>query len=727
MNLNKIKNIFNKIILIILFLAILYITYCSIFNIYISRVVERLDLKPLVIVLGVIVLIFLFIKLKKIFHKVKEEKSNLIAIIITIGFFGLLCLAGYVMTSIPTYDLPDVQREALWMLQNNGEFTNNTYFSMYTNQIPLTILVYYIYKIATIFNIGNLNLFAMVINSFFIAITAFFTYLSVKKIENHKLALATLLFFVINPIFYISASYFYSDTLCMPFSAIAIYMFISAIKSENIKKRISLWILGGIILAIGFKIRVVIGIIIIAILIGLVLRNKIKKCYTDIIFIIIGFLIGIALCTLIENRANPKIDENLKFPVTHWIMMGMNAKSNGMYTANDLYYTRSFETYSEKIDKNLSMIKKRISQLGINGMIDLLKTKLSVSWSYGGYDYIDKLSNVEHINAVYEYISGNKKIFFIYFMQICKTTILVVYLFSIAKEYRSSNKKYTILNIAVFGALLFYELWESKDRYSLSFLPWMIISFGCGINEIEKLLHIRKIKFESYNSKNKVIDFQKLIKNCVRTIFILSICLLSINYYEYAIKKDIKEDMRVVQYRSNKMLKLKVSDNVIRQTFKADKKFNSISILINKEGITSKTNYKFVLKNKNEEILYEETFTSDSVSDNSFKNFKFKTIKPEGKQEYIMEITSEDATDENTIVIATYYLENHSAYPEGVLNINGTDSEADITFRVKDKVKRSYLSKKVYILLSLIIISIEIFAFYPYLKCTRKNKEKIKA
>lgn len=123
--------------------------------------------------------------------------------------------------------------------------------------------------------------------------------------------------------------------------------------------------------------------------------------------------------------------------------------------------------------------------------------------------------------------------------------------------------------------------------------------------------------------------------------------------------------------------------------------------------------------------LFTQSFTSENVQDNQFKTFYFKNVKVDRKKEYVIEINSNDATDDNTLGISTFYLTNYSAYPKGILSINGEESEGDLTFQVQNEVTRPYTSKKIYIAISSIIILIEIFAFYPYLKCNNRD-EKIK-
>ena len=138
----KVKNILYKIMLAILLVLMLYVTYCSIFKIFNSAE----DLSPVVIILGVIVIIFALISIKKLAGKIKEKKANIVAIVLCVIFFLGISIFGSLVTSVPTYDLSHIQREASLMVENGGTFENESYFSKYPNQAPVAILIYFIYN-----------------------------------------------------------------------------------------------------------------------------------------------------------------------------------------------------------------------------------------------------------------------------------------------------------------------------------------------------------------------------------------------------------------------------------------------------------------------------------------------------------------------------------------------------------------------------------------------------
>lgn len=715
MNVEKIKKILYKMMLIILLILVLYSTYCSVFKIY--KAEETLN--PIILILGTIICVFTFVSINKILKKSNEKYSNYIAIALTIVFFIALAFFGNKVTSIPPYDLIHIQSEVNSMLEHGKQIIGN-YFNRYSSQIPMTILIYYICKLGNILGVTDVKAFTIVIHALFIAITAFFTYLSVKKVKNSKVALTTLIFFIINPIFYLYSSYFYSDTLCMPFVAIAIYLFIIGQKEKNIKKSVIMYLLSGIILAIGFKIRVVVAILLIAIILGIVLKENInKKVFIKILNIIIGFIIGLLLFKLAMMPFKINVDKQKEIPITHWIMMSLNEETNGEFSSKDYDYTRSIEGYKEKEEANIEKIKSRLQNLGINGWLKLSLKKIQVNWSNGDYDYIDKLKNVEEINSLYNYVSGNKKVFILYYLQILKITSMTIIAIIIINEIKKKKNDYSVILISLFGAFLFYLIWEVRARYSLSFLPWIILIFGMGITQVEKLLDLNILTY-----RNKKINIEILKKILIILIIALSIVLLTINYKSYTIDEKQFFDMRVVQTIQSKNDNKKIKTDKIEQTFKTNKEFNEISIKLKKNNNQIETHYKLELLDKKGKVIVNKEFTSNEVVNGDYKKFHFKTIKPKGNNKYTIKIYSLDATEDNTLEIGRCKQKNFNAYRKGTLIINGKKKRQDMAFKVYNNVSRPTINNKVYIIMSALIIIIEGFAFYPYLKTTKIKKEE---
>ncbi len=712
--LEKIKQISYKAILIILLVLMVYVTYCSIYKIYNATEI----LQPFVIIIGIIVMSMFFVKINKKINTLTKNQIMIMAIIICILFFGAMTIFGMHFKSMPYFDLDQIIGEADLMLKNGGHIETKEYFAKYANQIPLMLLVFYINKIGSFFKIPNL---LIITNSMFIAITAFFVFMTSKKLKGDKFGLLTLIFFVINPIFYLYASYYYTDTLCMPFAIISIYLFICANESRNIKNRVILSVISGLVLAFGFKIRVIVGIVLIGIMLAVFFQKKeVKSRIIIFIFMLLGFLCGLLSYKIIAKNFETVRNKDLEFPPTHWIMMSVNEKTDGRFNNDDYNYTFNAGNYEKKIEKNVKRTILRIKNMGLSRLFELQKKKLEVNWSNGDYEFNNKFYDIEEMNDLYEFIVGNRKVFLIYYLQICKAILYVMFTIAILDEIRK-EKNYKFIFISVFGFFLFYMIWEVGRRYSLSCMPIMILLFSIGIERLEQVLKIKQIKLDT--DKTKIIDFKKAIRYVCITILISTICLLVINADKYCIHKNIEYDKIAMQLNSYNTYN-DIANNEIEQEFIADKKFNSVSIKFTKNNKKKNNKYNFILTDENGNELVKKEFYSDSVKNREYKTFDFEYIQPRGRTKYKIKLSAENNSEDYCLLGVRLYsdITKFNIYPEGDLIVNGEKYNGDIVFKVENKIERTYISKTLYLFLSIFIIVMEFYVFYPYIK---KNKEII--
>lgn len=61
-----------------------------------------------------------------------------------------------------------------------------------------------------------------------------------------------------------------------------------------------------------------------------------------------------------------------EYPLTHWIMMGLNEKSDGGYMQEDVAYTATFETRKERTEENVRVILARLRCFGASDYIQFI-------------------------------------------------------------------------------------------------------------------------------------------------------------------------------------------------------------------------------------------------------------------------------------------------------------------------------------------------------------------
>lgn len=234
-------------------------------------------------------------------------------------------------------------------------------------------------------------------------------------------------------------------------------------------------------------------------------------------------------------------------------------------------------------------------------------------------------------------------------------------LLGIYQILRKKEKKYnydTIIYIGLFGAILFYVIWEAAQRYSLSFLPWMIIPLGLIYAEITT-----KKKKSKEKSNETILAFLKAIKNHKSKIakigsislMLLTFLLLAINFPKYTIEQQTYEDVRILSYRG--FSDIEIGNNFIIQTFQTKASFNQIRIRFNNKNTDISSLYLFELLDKEGNVLVEEEFDSKKIKDGSNHKFNFAKIKPNKEEEYQIRISK--IKGESVLKIGTY---NESPY-----------------------------------------------------------------
>ena len=705
---NKFLSISYKVIIAILIVLFSYITLVSAFY--------GLDqnLFPIIVIIGTIITFFLFKFIYKQIQKLSSKKIKIIAIIISILFFIGLLLVGLLLPISSVTDLSHIIEYVNRMFSLDSLTITGSYFSKYTNQVPLLIFAYFFTKIGSIFGCTNVVLMGTIFNALFMSIMAFFIYLTGKELKDEKTGLLALIFTVINPIFYLYSSYFYTDTLCMPFAVIGLYLAIKCIKTDSIKKKILFGILSGLIFFIGLKVRIVVVILLIAIL-ALILINKEIKHKLKIYFaLLIGLVVGLLGFKVAYSFFDINLNPNEAFPITHWLMMGLNEEHTGGYNGSDHDLTFNEKTYEEKKEANIEEIKTRLKELGPIGLIKLEGAKIARTWSSGNYGVYAKLNNTSDGVGIYEYLGGygNTNIFLKYSLQILKTYISFMILLGLVTRFRKKSDTYhyeDIIYIALFGAILFYILWESAQRYSLSFLPWMIIPLGLIYERINK-------KEEDLSKKEK---YNHIMKISSIALMLITTLLLTMNFYKYTLEEKTYEDVRILSYRG--FSKIEIGENTVSQTFTTDNNFNQISINFENTNKEEKSTYLFRLyDSKTGEILAQKEFASSNVNGNY--KFKFDDINPTAETTYEIEITKLEG--ESVLKIGTYdegvY---YKSYNNGSILTNDEEMTGSFIFRVDETHQRTYMSILSYSILSLGILAIEYVCLKDYIINKKATKD----
>ena len=684
---NKMFNFVNKFLLIFTIICFSISLIGAIFF-YTNRSYDYLN--PLVLIVGSIVYLLLLIKLYKVIIKLDDKKKKIIVGILLGLQFILLLISAFVISSIPQVDLIHILTE-INSLNDTGSILNSVYYSVYPNNRFLLIILYGLQKIIPI---SNQILFSL-LSTICISVMSLFTYKTVNKVWDLNKGLLSLFICVLSPIFYLYVSYYYTDVLMLPFASILIYLIVKTKDEKNLKSNVLYGLLIGIIAIIGYKIRAVAIFILVAYFVYLIFTKKILIVLKKFAPIIIGAILTITCIDTIENKFFTNVNVDKEFPMTHWIMMGVNEKSYGYYSQDDYNLSSSASNVSERTDLNIKEIKNRLSDLGPFGTVKLLVVKLVSVWGKGDYSYQKYLELVNDFNPSYSYLLEDKNIVINYLLQFSKIVVMFMAIISLINIYKSGKK--SIIAISLFGAVFFYLVWEVCPRYGLSFLPWLILIGTCS--------------YDTLNTNYEKFKFYKYFK-CIILVLTLALFAFSFNKYTgISYKENIvaKDSVTNVKYISlNK-------EAIITQTLDLYDSFNKIRLKFKVNEIDDAT-YKLELITKNE-VVYEKDFKKNDLKNKKYTDFYLDKTYECGS--YTVRLSS-DSTSDLEVYIA--YKEKFDYYPNGILEVNKKEETGDLMFEVVNNEERGIYTYLEYMTIMILTLGMEVIVLFR--KKEEVNEEK---
>lgn len=440
--------------------------------------------------------VWIFPKFKQKFLNIDNKNLIFTFVVMLAVMFIVQLFVGLNTMSSPITDW-NVINEVSLSYARNGSMDNiyenlpdnKDYLARYTNNNGIVVLFSFYYRLIYLIS-GTIPLEAPVIlNTIFITFSVVFCFLIAKKaFGNFHALVAAIICFLFLP-FYTYCPYFYTDSVSMPFCILSIYLFICGYDSKKTLSKIFLFFFCGVMCALGFALKGSIVIVLIAVIAYMIYKGGIKKILLGSGTVVAGFLaLTIAFNGLVAslNIASKETLYEEQYPITHWIMMGL--KGSGGFDKNDSVFTREAGNYDEKKAANIEMIRQRLSDYGVVGLLKHLAVKANFTWNDGTYYIGHHLYNTPYSrDFLHELILEDgtyNKVFYAVSsgMQILMLVMMCMSFFSCIRRPRFDY--ITLMHIIVFGVFLFFLVWETRSRYIFNFTPIFIIIWADGIIKI---------------------------------------------------------------------------------------------------------------------------------------------------------------------------------------------------------------------------------------------------
>lgn len=712
----KFKHIFYKVI--VFFTAFFggYILYYALFTLnkrasFMNTYVKNEFLLHLI---GGVLIAIIFMW---VFHKINTVSRKTLKFIL--AALVLVILTGEAVITlnfqvVPTTDSYMICDAAMLLAKGKadviGQGIDSVYFTVYTNNNFLVILLSLFFRLLLFFNITDIILPLNILNAFFINICILLSFLFVKEVGGVRNACKLLFVFAVSPVFYTSIPWSYSIVYSMPFQIGILYLALRIHRTLKAKNAVLLTGLLGIIFVIGYNIRPTTVIPMIAVLIFAVIdkianRKKIKEFFLIFTVFLLSVFIAFTACRVTVNKYYDSKNSDQAYPITHWLMTGLHG--DGTVSKEDNEFTQSFETTEEMRKANIEEIKKTLSEYGISGLVNHSGRKIRISWVDGSYNVSARLHSNSVYSPLYKYLAGEKKDFFLYYCQSFYVAVLMYVLIGLILRCRQKYDDFLFaIDLTLFGAIIFYIMWEGKESFSLPFVPLLYILAVQGAS----------VKWSSLIDGKKEDAIKNGLPRVLSGILAVTVATMISQYSVYT-TDTITRYERSIECSNVDYIRYVSETEELVQQFYTNIPFNTVELTAqtgegNREG-------RYLLEISDDEKVYiREEISEEDIGSNGKIVLKFDRIEPDQRQCYtihIKKISTSDSIQWGYITAAE--MDNY----EGTCLFDNVEQPHDLYIQVYNQYEQTYSSPGKYIVICIGILMVELLVLY-FAKDLKKQK-----
>ena len=564
---------------------------------------------------------------------------------------------------------------------NYGKFSGERYFLVYPNNITPTIILYWIYRIAAFLHISEvwtLHIFCFLVTT----ATIFLTYKTAGKLLTKQKQTIILGLMILYIPFQMYSLFYYSDTLMVIMVALIIYVLIPSDGSFIFRTKHIVAV--AILVAFAWNLRSNIIIILPALIVYLLFF----KWYKNLILLLVTFGIAFVLFgkgfDMLWAHYGFWKDDGYKFPMLHWVMMGMSIQG-GSYNWQDFQFTYLSQN---KMADDLGLFFNRLTHRPIFLNLLMVVLKVRGNWSDGTINYTNGTRALRDGDGfLWQLFYGSNNSFFIYLSQMMYVVIIfgmVYYIYKRRKEYITSC---FLFQIIIFGVFMFHLIWEAKPRYVYA---WMPIIFILGVKGI--------ILFAERYETTIFDKYKKKLYIAFGVVFALQVGSDSFLRPSYSMNLDY--DSRVINgisiYATDNYLRdgiVRVNkDTEVEQTFKANRSFNYVRGYISSYDEKNNSKYKVEIIDKKDnkvvrehEFIYRELYWEVPLQTYTLRWY-FDDL-PAG--DYSVKFSQVESDNNGSIVISSVPNEMIDMYEAGKLYINGADqNKKDLSLQIGHRYQK---------------------------------------
>lgn len=452
--------------------------------------------------LGALVLCMLIrlIKEIEITKKINIITDVILASLFVILYFVNVWIAREISFKLP-WDVMMVNTHASYLAEGNT-LGYNVYFSIYTNNIPITYFLKKMFvKVMEMADYPYVNDFIWIqVNCALISLGGFFSCLTVKKLMR-KLMPTAVCFLLYVAVFGLSPWKMapYTDTYSMAFTIICIYFYFCYRKTRRELSKYLFMALSLFAAVAGGLIKPSVYILIIAILVVECIRllREYKQNWKYVLFEIVLIVVlfwakGIYRDHMMEDLGLD-FNEEIEASWQHYFRMGQNEETSGAYNPGDAGLFGEFqESKKERNEAALERALARVKEKGFVGNIYFWLGKMTMVFNEGTFGWANEvdiwgtypasLARNDRVTEILRQIFWPEMRYTGAYNTVCQLIWIFCLIGISGFCFLTEEKRENCVVMAVgFLGLFFYQmLFEARARYLIAFLPVLTVISICG-------------------------------------------------------------------------------------------------------------------------------------------------------------------------------------------------------------------------------------------------------
>ncbi|MGF9963086.1 hypothetical protein [Bacillus rhizoplanae] len=446
-------------------------------------------------IFGVIVVTLLLFFIFLMYYRLVIVKLNTLSTtVVCFGYMIIIAASEIIITSIafnPVIgDYAIIKEGIVSFFQGDYKFLDMNQLRLYPYNTHIVLIGGCVAKL-----LGSVDLSMKVLPIILITGSLILNALIVKKVTNFRGAHISIVISVLNIMIYWQAPVFYTHTLVIFFISATMYAYL-CLKTANTKsKQIVWWSALGFFAACTYIIRPTALAVAMAIIIENIFRYRKSHSLKALSSVLFCMLLIVSFNS-ITTKLNLNTDNNIeKIPYSHWIKMGLNEQTYGVWNQSDADYISKMKNTKEMDEHNREIIVQRLKEFGVGGYIEHLNEKIEREWVSSQFSMYRigewfEQKNDKITNTVLNYNSTSYKVFDLY-SYVIKLFLLLGTLAAIMFYRKINEMEAEVLRISMTSILItfvFLLLWETAPHYSYEAFAFMNIPASLGFYKLFTVL-----------------------------------------------------------------------------------------------------------------------------------------------------------------------------------------------------------------------------------------------